>query len=43
MYNPIPGKPRIIHNNVYLPTPKVRGLGDEFFDVGVVEDVAGDS
>ena len=43
MYNPIPGKPRIIHNNVYLPTPKGRGLGDVFFDVRVVEDVPRDS
>lgn len=42
MYNSIPGKPRIIHNNVYLPTPKVRGLGDKLLDVRVIEDVPRD-
>lgn len=42
MYNPIPSKPCIIDNDMDFPTTEVRSLGDEFFDVCVVENVAGD-
>lgn len=42
MNHPIPGKPRIIHEDMDLPVAEVRRLGDEILDIGVVEDIAYD-
>lgn len=42
MNHPIPGKPRIIYEDMNLPVPEFGRLGDEILDVSVVEDIADD-
>jgi hypothetical protein len=40
MNHSIPGKTRIIHEDMDLPVAELGRLGDEVLDVGVVEDIA---
>lgn len=36
MDDPIPCKPRVIHNDMDLPVPELGGLGDEVLDITII-------
>lgn len=42
MNNSIPGKPRIINNNMNLPLPKLRRLLHQLGDILAIRDIADD-